>query len=110
MEHKMITESMGLGINAAQHGAQVVTLGVNPTYRGQTKSFSLRLPLHVAVKVQAMSAKSGRNVNATALMLIEIGLEELCRHLSSEVSQELLELESVALAETYSVPTESGEV
>jgi len=106
----MITESMGLGINAAQHGAQVVTLGVNPTYRGQTKTFSLRLPRHVAVKVEAMAAKSGRNTNATVLMLVEIGIEELSRHLSAGVAQELLELESVALAESNSSPVETGEV
>jgi len=110
MEIEMITESMGLGINAAQHGAQVVTFGVNPTYRGVTKAFSLRLPLHVAVKIQAMSGKSGRNTNATVLMLIEIGIEELTRNLSPDVQQQLLELESIALVESHANPTETGEV
>ena len=101
---------MGLGINAAQHGAQVVTFGVNPTYRGQTKTFSIRLPLHVAVKIHAMSSRSGRNTNATVLMLVEIGIEELTRNLSPDVQQELLELESIALVESHANPTESGEV
>jgi predicted DNA-binding protein len=106
----MITESMGLGVSAAQHGAQIVSLSANSTYRGATKAYSLRLPRHVAVKIDAMATKSGRNTNATVLMLVEIGIEELSRHLSEEVQKELFELVSAGLSEGNLSNFESSEV
>jgi predicted DNA-binding protein len=89
----VITTEDGEEISAADHAAGIVEGTGKTEYRGITKVISVRLPLHLAIQLQALAQKSGRTRNATVATLLEVGLEEVRMRLSDETAQELQEIE-----------------
>lgn len=99
----MFTTDDGEKISAADHAAQIVEGTGKTEYIGSTKVISVRLPVLLANRLQALAQKSGKTRNATVSMLLEVGLEEVASRLSDETCEELLEIESELNAD------ESGE-
>ena len=100
----MFTTDEGEVIQAADQVAAIVEGRGENTYIGVTKVTSVRLPLHLAVKLQALAHKSGRTRNAMIVNLLEVGLEEVHQRLTPETLAQLQDLESEALSD------QSGEV
>lgn len=92
------TEENEVILAADQVAAIVEGRGEN-SYVGVTKVTSVRLPLHLSVKLQALAHKSGKTRNAMMVNLLEVGLEEVYQRLSPETVEQLQELESEALSD-----------
>ncbi len=84
-------------IAAADELADMVEGRTAFSYAGLTKVTSVRIPLHLAVKVQALAYKSGKTRNAIIVNLLEVGLEELHQRLKSTTLEELKSFETKAL-------------
>jgi predicted DNA-binding protein len=95
----MLTTDESEVIQAADQVAAIVEGRGENSYVGVTKVTSVRLPLHLAVKLQALAHKSGKTRNAMIVNLLEVGLEEVHQRLTPKTLQELQELESEALAD-----------
>ena len=91
-------------IQAADQVAAIVEGRGENSYIGATKVTSVRMPLHLAVKLQALAHKSGKTRNAMMVNLLEVGLEEVFQRLTPETLAQLQDLESEALSD------QSGEV
>lgn len=89
----MITLEDGEEIRAADHAASIVEGSGKTEYIGTTKVISVRLPTHLAIKLQALAQKSGKTRNATVAILLEVGLEEVRARLSEDTFQQLYEIE-----------------
>lgn len=95
----MITTDDGEVIQAADQVASIVEGRGETHYMGVTKVISVRLPLHLSAKLQALAHKSGRTRNSMMVNLLEVGLEEVYQRLTPETLAQLQELESEALGD-----------
>ena len=86
-------------IPAADEVASIIEGRGESSYVGNTKVISIRLPKHLAVKVQALSHKSGKTRNAMLCSLLDVGVEEVTKRLKPETLAQLQELESEALSD-----------
>lgn len=97
----MLTTDEGEVIQAADQVAAIVEGRGENTYIGVTKVTSVRLPLHLSVKLQALAHKSGKTRNAMIVNLLEVGLEEVHQRLTPETLAQLQDLESEALSDQF---------
>ena len=58
-----------------------------------TKIITIRIPLLLAVKLQALAQKSGKSRNATVATLLEVAIEEVTERLDSSTVEELEAIE-----------------
>lgn len=103
----MITTDEGEEISAAEFAAAMVEGKAKTEYTGGTKVMSVRLPVHLAVQLQALAQKSGKTRNATVEMLLGVGLEEVRIRLSDEACQELHEIEQELFRDAYELNGEA---
>ena len=97
----MITVENDEKISAAEFAAGMVEGTAKTEYIGGTKVVSARLPVPLAVYVQAMAQKMGKTRAACIEMLLEVGLEEVRNHLSEETCKELFEIEQELFRDEY---------
>jgi predicted DNA-binding protein len=102
----MIVTDEGIEIPAADEVAAIIEGRGESSYVGNTKVISVRLPKHLAAKIQALSHKSGKTRNAMLCNLLEVGVEEVRKRLKPETLAQLQELE----AETLDDQDQAGEV
>ena len=88
-----ITTDDGEVIKAADHAAAIVQGRGKTEYVGATKLITIRIPMPLAVHLQAMAQKSGKSRNATIATLLEVGLEEVRERLDLQTIEELREIE-----------------
>ena len=88
-----ITTDDGEVIKAADHAAAIVEGRGKTEYVGATKLITIRIPMPLAVHLQAMAQKSGKSRNATSATLLEVGLEEVRERLDLQTIEELREIE-----------------
>lgn len=84
-------------IREADHAANIVEGRGVTEYVGATKVISVRLPLTLAARVQALAHKSGKTRNASVSMLLEVGLQEVIDRLTDETKAELQAIEQELL-------------
>ena len=80
-------------IKAADHAAAIVEGRGKTEYVGVSKLITIRVPDHLAIKLQAMAHKSGKSRNATIATLLEVGLEEVRERLDDSTLNELAVIE-----------------
>ena len=80
-------------IKAADHAAAIVEGRGKTEYVGITKLITIRIPMHLAIQLQAMAQKSGKSRNATIATLLEVGLEEVSERLDLQTIEQLREIE-----------------
>ena len=97
----MITLDNGEEISAAEFAAGMVEGTAKTEYVGGTKVVSARLPVHLAVYLQAMAQKMGKTRAACMEMLLEVGLEEVRKHLSEATVKELFAIEQELFRDEY---------
>ena len=88
-----ITTDDGEVIKAADHAAAIVQGRGKTEYVGTTKLITIRIPMPLAVHLQAMAQKSGKSRNATIATLLDVALEEVRERLDDETIQELQAIE-----------------
>jgi hypothetical protein len=84
-----ITIDEGQVIKAADHAAAIVERRGKTEYVGATKLITIRIPMPLAVHLQAMAQKSGKSRNATIATLLEVALEEVRERLDDATIQQL---------------------
>ena len=92
-------------ISQAEH-AGIIEGRAKTEYMGSTKVISVRLPLTLEAEVQAFAHKSGRSRNAMISILLEVGMEEVRKHLSDETAEEIQLLINERLSDAF---VEGGE-
>ena len=80
-------------IKAADQAAAIVEGRGKTEYVGVSKLITIRVPDHLAIKLQAMAHKSGKSRNATIATLLEVGLEEVSERLDLQTIEQLREIE-----------------
>ena len=80
-------------IKAADHAAAIVEGRGKTEYIGTTKLITIRIPMPLAVQLQAMAQKSGKSRNATIATLLEVALEEVRERLDESTLEELQAIE-----------------
>ena len=80
-------------IKAADHAAAIVEGRGKTEYVGVSKLITIRVPDHLAIKLQAMAHKSGKSRNATIATLLEVGLEEVRERLDETTLEDLQTIE-----------------
>ena len=93
-------------ISQAEHAAGIIEGRAKTEYMGSTKVISVRLPLTLEAEVQAFAHKSGRSRNAMISILLEVGMEEVRKHLSDETAEEIQLLINERLSDAF---VEGGE-
>ena len=88
-----ITTDDGEVIKAADHAAAIVEGRGKTEYIGSTKLITIRIPMPLAVQLQAMAQKSGKSRNATIATLLEVGLEEVRERLDQSTLEDLQTIE-----------------
>ena len=88
-----ITTDDGEVIKAADHAAAIVEGRGKTEYVGTTKLITIRIPMPLAVQLQAMAQKSGKSRNATIATLLEVGLEEVRERLDETTLDDLQTIE-----------------
>lgn len=88
------TTDDGEVITAAEQAASIVSGTGKTEYIGATKMISIRVPQHIADRLQAMAHRSSKSRNAMICTLIDVGLEEVEKCLSEEVRHELDQIEA----------------
>jgi predicted DNA-binding protein len=88
-----ITTDDGDVIKAADHAAAIVEGRGKTEYVGTTKLITIRIPMPLAVQLQAMAQKSGKSRNATIATLLEVGLEEVRERLDETTLDDLQTIE-----------------
>ena len=88
-----ITTDDGEVIKAADHAAAIVEGRGKTEYVGATKLITIRIPMPLAVQLQAMAQKSGKSRNATIATLLEVGLEEVRERLDETTLDDLQTIE-----------------
>lgn len=88
-----ITTDDGEVIKAVDHAAAIVQGRGKTEYVGATKLITIRIPMPLAVHLQAMAQKSGKSRNATIATLLDVALEEVRERLDDETIQELQAIE-----------------
>ena len=86
-------------ISHAQHAAEIIEGRAKTEYVGSTKVISVRLPLILEAEIQAFAHKSGRTRNGMISILLEVGMEEVRKHLSDETAEEVQLLMNERLAD-----------
>lgn len=81
-------------IKAADHAAAIVQGRGKTEYIGTTKLITIRIPMPLAVQLQAMAQKSGKSRNATIATLLEVGLEEVRERLDESTLADLQTIET----------------
>jgi predicted DNA-binding protein len=81
-------------IKAADHAAAIVEGRGKTEYVGTTKLITIRIPMPLAVQLQAMAQKSGKSRNATIATLLEVGLEEVRERLDESTLADLQTIET----------------
>ena len=87
------TTDDGEVIKAADQAAAIVEGRGKTEYVGVSKLITIRVPDHLAIKLQAMAHKSGKSRNATIATLLEVGLEEVRERLDDSTIDELAAIE-----------------
>ena len=87
------TTDDGEVIKAADQAAAIVEGRGKTEYVGITKLITIRIPMHLAIQLQAMAQKSGKSRNATIATLLEVGLEEVRERLDDQTIDQLREIE-----------------
>ena len=87
------TTDDGEVIKAADQAAAIVEGRGKTEYVGCTKLITIRIPMHLAIQLQAMAQKSGKSRNATIATLLEVGLEEVRERLDDQTIDQLREIE-----------------
>ena len=87
------TTDEGEVIKAADQAAAMVAGRLKSEYVGSTKIITIRIPLPLAVKLQALAQKSGKSRNATIATLLEVAIEEVTERLDSSTVEELEAIE-----------------
>ena len=85
--------------SSAELVAAVVEGRGKADYMGVTKVVSVRMPLHLFLRIQALSHRSGRTKNAMIIGLLDAGIEEVSKLLNPETLKELNDLEVEATAD-----------
>ena len=80
-------------IKAADQAAAIVEGRGKTEYVGVSKLITIRVPDHLAIKLQAMAHKRGKSRNATIATLLEVGLEEVSERLDLQTIEQLREIE-----------------
>ena len=88
-----ITTDDGEVIKAADQAAAIVEGRGKTEYFGTTKLITIRIPMPLAVQLQAMAQKSGKSRNATIATLLEVGLEEVRERLDETTLEDLQTIE-----------------
>ena len=88
-----ITTDDGEVIKAADHAAAIVEGRGKTEYVGLSKLVTIRIPMPLAVQLQAVAQKSGKSRNATIATLLEVGLEEVRERLDETTLEELQTIE-----------------
>lgn len=102
----MIELENGEVITAADHAAAIVEGTGKTTYIGMSKVTSIRLPSLLLAQLKGVAGKSGKTLNATMAMLIEVGLEEVLKKLSPETLEQLKEITNEHFEEIYNEASE----
>lgn len=79
-------------ITRAQHAAAILEGRGTTEYIGATKVISVRLPMTLEARVQAFAHKSGKTRNGMIAELLEVGLEEVSKHLEDATLEDINEL------------------
>ncbi len=87
------TTDDGEVIKAADQAAAIVEGRGKTEYVGTTKLITIRIPMPLAVHLQAMAQKSGKSRNATIATLLDVALEEVRERLDDETIEELQAIE-----------------
>jgi predicted DNA-binding protein len=87
------TTDDGEVIKAADQAAAIVEGRGKTEYVGVSKLITIRVPMHLAIQLQAMAQKSGKSRNATIATLLEVGLEEVSERLDLQTIEQLREIE-----------------
>lgn len=95
-----ITTDDGEVIKAADQAAAIVQGRGKTEYIGATKLITIRIPMPLAIQLQAMAQKSGKSRNATIETLLEVGLEEVRDRLDEATMTDLLAIEQELFSDT----------
>jgi metal-responsive CopG/Arc/MetJ family transcriptional regulator len=57
--------------------------------KGVVKSVGLRMPVHLLIYIDAMAAHAGKSRTSMISALLEVGLEEVRKHLDDKTAAEL---------------------
>ena len=87
-------------IKAADQAAAIVQGRGKTEYIGATKLITIRIPIPLAIQLQAMAQKSGKSRNATIETLLEVGLEEVRDRLDEATMTDLLAIEQELFSDT----------
>ena len=87
-------------IKAADQAAAIVQGRGKTEYIGATKLITIRIPMPLAIQLQARAQKSGKSRNATIETLLEVGLEEVRDRLDEATMTDLLAIEQELFSDT----------
>lgn len=88
-----ITLDDGEVIKAADHAAAIVEGRAKGEYVGLTKIITIRIPMPLAIQLQALAQKSGKSRNATIGTLLDVAIEEVRERLDASTIKELEAIE-----------------
>ena len=97
----MIQLENGEVISAADQAAGIVEGTGKSSYTGMSKVTSIRLPSLLLAQLKGVAGKSGKTLNATMAMLLEVGLEEVLQKLTPETLEQLKEITEEHFSELY---------
>lgn len=95
----MITLDDGELVTAAHQAASAIEGTGKSTNIGVSKVTSIRLLASQLAPLKAVAGKSGKTLNATITMIIEVGLEEVLKKLSPETLQQVKDMSNEHLDE-----------
>lgn len=88
-------------VSAAQIVASVVSNSGEHFSSMAVKPISFRVPLHTLARVDALAGKGNKSRNAMLNMLLDVGLEEVLRHLPENTFEEIQSRESHAMQQFF---------
>lgn len=91
-----------------EHFASMVSNRGNSQYLGVNKVISVRLPIHVFIKIEALTKFSGQTRNKLLVAALDGAMEYAISELSAEDSKKFDSV--IASVEVDLADTESGEV
>lgn len=93
----------------AEHLAGIVSGTATTKTVSAMKVVSYRVPVYFLAAVDAMAKKSKKSRNSMLNLLLQVGIDEVRKHLSDEVATDLLMGESDALQQLLDGSLESVE-
>ena len=84
-------------VSAAEMVASVVSNNGEQFSSMTVKPISFRFSIHVLARVDALASKGNKSRNAMLNMLLDVGLEEVLRHLPENTFEEIQSRESHAM-------------